>query len=91
MRSTNLSRIFFILYCLEAGTLLLFIPWSLTWERTLFELPYPELRSFLLHPWLRGALSGFGAVHLVWGAHDLQDFVLRWRPRSRPRGEAEPS
>jgi hypothetical protein len=81
MRSSNLTRFFFVLYCLEAGTLLLFLPWSPTWDRAMMNLSFPTLRLLLLHPFLRGGLSGLGLVHLVWGAHDLQALVMGWKPR----------
>jgi hypothetical protein len=32
-------------------------------------------------PIVRGAVSGFGLVHFVWGAHDL----LRWIEQRRAR------
>ena len=37
-------------------------------------LPISELRVLSV-PVLRGALSGFGLVHLVWGIHDLSAFL----------------
>jgi hypothetical protein len=39
------------------------------------------LGPLLLHPLFRGAVSGFGLVHLVWGANDLQA-LLGWRRRT---------
>ncbi len=81
-------RLFFILYCFEAGLLLLFAPWSPEWDRILMQLvPFQMLRGLLLQPWLRGAITGFGLVHLVWGAHDLIAVVTRRNPGagSQPR------
>lgn len=76
-------RILFVLYCVEAGVFLLLTPWSPRWEQSLIELPATGLTLFLLHPAVRGAISGFGLVHLIWGAHDL-DLWLAAR-----RGAAE--
>ena len=71
-------RLFFVLYCFEAGLLLLFAPWSPEWDRLLVQLVHVQgLRSLLLHPWFRGAVTGFGMIHLVWGAHDLIAIVTR--------------
>ncbi len=71
-------RLFFVLYCFEAGLLLLFAPWSPEWDRILVQLVHVQaLRSLFLHPWFRGAVTGFGMVHLVWGAHDLIAIVTR--------------
>ena len=85
MRPSTLLRIFFIIYCIEAGILLIFVPWSTVWDRTLLQLPLFALRNFLSHPMVRGAVSGFGLVHLVWGAHDLQALITRQDPDASPR------
>ena len=76
-------RLFFILYCFEAGLLLLFAPWSPEWDRILMQLvPFQTLRGLLLGPWLRGAITGFGMVHLIWGAHDLLAVITRRNPEA---------
>jgi len=77
MRIQSLLRAFFIIYCMEAGFFLLFGPWSPGWDRTALLLPSAALRTVALHPLLRGAVSGFGLVHLVWSMHDLTDFLAR--------------
>ncbi len=74
------SRIIFILYCVEAGAVLLFVPWSAGWEHGVLRIPISEVRYLFLHPLVRGGLSGLGLVHLVWGAHDL-DLLLASRKR----------
>lgn len=73
-------RILFILYCVEAGVFLLLSPWSPRWDESVIQLSNLQLSSLLLHPTVRGAISGFGLVHLVWGAHDL-DLWLTERKR----------
>jgi hypothetical protein len=64
-------RILFILYCVEAGVFLMLTPWSPRWEQSLIQLPATSFTLLMLHPAVRGAISGFGLVHLIWGAHDL--------------------
>jgi|HubBroStandDraft_3_1064219.scaffolds.fasta_scaffold30407_2 hypothetical protein len=92
MRFNALFRVFFILYCIEAGLFLLFAPWSLGWDRAVYQLPSgAALRAFALHPLLRGALSGFGLVHLVWSVHDLAELISRWRLRADPALRTDPS
>jgi hypothetical protein len=81
MRMTTFLSLLFVLYCAEAGVLLIFAPWSPVWDRTVMQLPIVFLRTAMLHPVLRGAVSGFGLVHLVWGAHDLHALLTR-RPRA---------
>lgn len=82
MRNDALFRILFILYCVEAGVFLVLAPWSPVWGRTLAQLPLStSLQTFCLHPAFRGAVTGFGLVHLVWGIHDLQ-LLMPFRRRA---------
>jgi hypothetical protein len=76
-------RVVFILYCFEAGTMLLFLPWHTVWDQLLLHLGSSEgLGQLFAHPLFRGAVSGFGLIHLVWGAHDLEVLLLRPKPPS---------
>ena len=69
----------FILYCVEVGTLLVMLPWSGFWDRLALSLPAVELQMGALQPWVRGAVSGLGLIHLVWGAHDLDRWLVSRR------------
>lgn len=77
MRFSTFLTLLFILYCAEAGTLLIFAPWKPVWERMVMQLPFSGLRTLMLHPVFRGAVTGFGLVHLVLGAHDLHALLRR--------------
>lgn len=81
MRSSFVFRILFILYCVEAGTFLVLAPWSTVWDRTLIQIPFDLLRTAVLHPFSRAAVTGFGLIHLVWGAHDLDELIFRRKLR----------
>ncbi len=78
-------RILFILYCVEAGVFLLISPWSPRWDEQIIQLANLELSGFFLHPMVRGAISGFGLIHLVWGAHDLDLWLTERRRASEAR------
>lgn len=82
MRSSFLYRVLFILYCVEAGTFLVLAPWSTVWDRTLIQIPVDLLRAAVLHPVFRSAVTGFGLIHLVWGAHDLDELIFRRKVRA---------
>lgn len=73
-------NLFFILYCFEAGLLLLFAPWSPEWDRIIMQVPVAAMKTVLLHPGFRGAVTGFGLVHLIWGTHDLISILMRRGP-----------
>ena len=54
---------------------LLFLPWASFWETHYFVMHYPVLRPYLLHPALRGAISGLGVLDIFIAAG-----MLRRRP-----------
>ncbi|MEM7482713.1 MAG: hypothetical protein AAF481_16175 [Acidobacteriota bacterium] len=79
MNSNAFYLVFFMIYCAEAGIFLLLAPWNAVWDRTVVQLAYPTLQDLFLAPTFRGAVSGFGAIHLVWVAHDLARLFDRRR------------
>ena len=70
----QLFRFTFVLYCTTVGVVLLLAPWTPGWDRMVTYLPYTGSHVLGI-PLMRGALSGFGLVHLVWGVHDLSAFL----------------
>ena len=68
----RVGRVFFTLFLFEIGVVLLFLPWLSLWERNYFLSLYPGLRPFLLHPSLRGVVSGLGALDIVVAAGMLR-------------------
>lgn len=64
----------FVLYCSTAGVVFLLLPWSPGYDQMLYLLRATELQP-LRATWVRGAISGFGLVHLVWGIHDLAELL----------------
>ena len=73
----TVGRLLFVLYCVEAGVFLLLAPWSPVWDRVWAQVPLAGLYPLALKPVVRAAVSGFGLVHLVWGAHDLELWLER--------------
>jgi hypothetical protein len=83
MRRGTLVEILFIFYCIEVGSFLVLAPWSASWERAIVYLPLSaSLLPPLLSPALRGGVTGFGLIHLVWAAHDLDRLLSRLRSRA---------
>lgn len=81
MRLETLLRALFVFYCAEAGAFLLMAPWSTLWDRAISQLPLPLVHTIYLHPLFRGAISGLGGIHLLWGAHDLEDWLANRKAR----------
>jgi hypothetical protein len=58
-------------YFLEAGVVLLVVPWSTFWERNSFAAALPFIDTLLASPYTRGAVSGVGLVTMVAGLAEI--------------------
>lgn len=47
------------------GVLLILLPWLGFWEHNYFLDKYPELTPYVLHPSLRGAVTGLGVLDIL--------------------------
>ena len=74
--SSVLTRIFFILFCLEIGLVLLLLPWTFFWDSNYFFHLTPNLNEFWRSTYLRGGVSGVGLINL-WIA--IQEAWHMWR------------
>jgi len=64
----RLRQVLWLMILFELGVVLLFLPWLQVWESNYFLSHYPVLRPYLLHPWLRGAITGLGALDILLAA-----------------------
>ena len=79
----RLLAVAFILFCLEIGLFLIFVPWSAFWE-TNFLLSYvPFMRPLVLSNFFRGAVTGLGAVDILFGVQELKLFLRSFRAPKR--------
>lgn len=76
-------RAMVIVLCFELGALLLYLPWSSFWEQNYFLLHFPALMSFVLHPSVRGLVSGLGVLDIFTAINLLQ---TRAEPSRVPPG-----
>ncbi len=59
-------RVVLILLCYMLGVVLVFVPWSgRFWERNYLLEKHPGLIPYLLNPYVRGAISGLGALDIL--------------------------
>jgi hypothetical protein len=72
----RLRNVLWVLILFELGVVLIFLPWLPVWEFNYFLSEYPALRPLLLHPSLRGAVTGLGLLDVVL-AIDLARTLLR--------------
>lgn len=71
----------FAAYFLEAGLILVIAPWTNFWNGNLFVAAYPQLQDLLGSPFVRGAVSGVGAITALAGIAELATaIVARHRP-----------
>ncbi len=61
----QIYRALLVVLAFEMGALLLYLPWSIYWEQNFFLGHSPLLRSILLHPSFRGAVSGIGILDIL--------------------------
>jgi hypothetical protein len=73
----SLSRVLLSLDVFILGVILILIPWLSTWEHNFFLDKYPGLIPFMLHPSVRGAVTGLGALDVL-----LAGSILRGRANS---------
>jgi hypothetical protein len=87
-----ITRVLFVAYFLEAGLILLVAPWSGFWEHNFFVGQMPALEPLLSNLFVRGAVSGIGAITAVAGLAELAALLnLRRRANPPSRGSSAPS
>jgi len=67
-------HIIYILYSLEVGALLLFLPWSAIWDNNYLLYLYPKFRLVMVNPFLKGAVLGLGIVNILIGIQEIAQF-----------------
>jgi hypothetical protein len=80
---TLIRRLVYVAFFFEVGLLLVVLPWSAFWERNYFALAWPTIRPLVTNLFVRGAVTGLGAVNLCAGVADL---VLVFNARARRDG-----
>ena len=71
------------MYLLEAGLLLVVVPWTVFWERNFFVERVPAVSAIALNLFVRGAISGIGLVCLLAAFAELRA-IWQSRPDSSP-------
>jgi hypothetical protein len=60
----RIVRAMTVVLLFEMGALLLYLPWSTFWEQNYFLHRFPSLMHILLHPSIRGIVSGIGVLDI---------------------------
>ncbi|HUU33912.1 MAG TPA: hypothetical protein VMW48_07590 [Vicinamibacterales bacterium] len=72
-----MRRLLIVALLIEAGLLLIVIPWSAYWERNYFAQMSPLINAIVANNYIRGAITGLGAVNLLAALADLAVLVRR--------------
>jgi hypothetical protein len=73
-----LRRLLFAAYFFEVGLLLVIVPWSTFWDRNAFLEAFPAVYRWTRSEYVRGAVSGLGALNLGAG---LVELAAAWAAR----------
>jgi hypothetical protein len=83
-----LRQLLFVAYLVEAGLVMLIVPWSGLWERNAFiQMAGTWLVDVARSGWARGAVSGVGL--LLVGAGLAEAVSIRAPARSAPSGPVD--
>jgi hypothetical protein len=74
------KRLFIVALFLEAGFVLLVVPWSGFWDRNYFAQALPAVQAVLSSNYLRGAVSGLGLVNIYVGLAELVSAITAAPP-----------
>ncbi len=72
-----MRRLLIIALLVELGLLLIVVPWSAYWERNYFAQVSPTVSAIVTNNYMRGAVTGLGAVNLFAALADLALLVRR--------------
>ena len=80
----RILRALTVVLLFEMGALLLYLPWSAFWEQNYFLNHYPWLMHVVLHPTLRGIVSGIGVldIFVAFGMFSSHSAPVRVPPSS---------
>jgi len=80
----RILRALTVVLLFEMGALLLYLPWSAFWEQNYFLSHFPWLMRIVLHPSLRGVVSGIGVldIFVAFGLFNSRRAPIRVPPTS---------
>jgi hypothetical protein len=70
------SRLLLVALFLEAGFVLLVVPWSAFWDRNYFAESMPLIDAVISNNYVRGAVSGLGVVNIAAGVVELFSLLM---------------
>ena len=69
-----IRKVIFILYSLEIGLLLLWLPGQGFWESNFLLYLYPQIRPVIVNPFFKGFVRGLGVANIMIGIYEVVHF-----------------
>jgi hypothetical protein len=67
----RLMMFVFVAFCIEVGLVLITVPWiPHLWDENSLLAAWPNLRAFLAHNFVRGAVTGIGLLDIWFGVYE---------------------
>jgi hypothetical protein len=82
----RISSALLVVVCCIMGAILFYLPWTGLWEQNYFLSHFPSLMRILLHPSVRGAVSGLGILDIFLAVNMISpESGPSAPPRARPQ------
>jgi hypothetical protein len=70
-RAGKALNIIYIIYSLEVGLVLLWLPWKGLWENNLVLYLFPQISPVVTSPFFKGAIFGLGIDNILIGIYEV--------------------
>ena len=72
--SIRIFKVLYIIFSIEAGIFLLWLPWLSFWETNYLTYMYPQILPIVTNSFFKGAVIGLGIVNILIGIHEIAHF-----------------
>jgi hypothetical protein len=72
--AAKILSILYILFSVEAGLFLLWLPWQRIWDNNYLLHLCPQVQPLIANPFFKGAILGLGIVNILMGIHQIVHF-----------------
>jgi hypothetical protein len=79
-RASKALAILYIIYSLEVGFAILWLPWKGIWENNYFLYLFPQIGPIVTSPFFKGAIVGLGIDNILIGIYEI--IRLKSSPKS---------
>jgi hypothetical protein len=83
LKTAKALNIIYIIYSLEVGLVLLWLPWKGIWENNLVLYLFPQIGPVVTSPFFKGAILGLGIDNILIGIYEVIRFKSSTKQFSR--------